>query len=144
MGVGIMGFLFMLVYEPFDLAELYAEFRVSGFVVYATFGVVVTVWVFLLASGYRKFITKETLTLKDYLIFSIITALSLSVILFLVHEPVSQIPTAGWTDYFTVFRYTLLVLVIPFFLFGTYYFRKGVPETVAFSPSGIRVSSTGV
>lgn len=125
LSVGVLGFIFMLVYEPFDLAELYGEYGVSEWFIYAVFSALVSIWIFILGFVYRRLKPRESYSIQDFLLFASITVFSLSIILFAIHEPVSQIPTAGWTDYFTVLRYTFLVLIVPFFILGIFYFRKG-------------------
>lgn len=119
---GLVGIVFVNVYTPFNMDTWIDISGVPLFVILSSYGILGVIMFIFSQILIRNLFHIRTFTRLTYILWFSAELLLLSLIMFLVYGNLSQ-PT-GWdllSEYFLSFRYTVLVLIIPYAMVMFYF-----------------------
>lgn len=112
--VGVFGFFFLYLYNPFNLTRWFAGGDWEHFLIFLKFSLLAVCSLLLMELGVRPLLKLRQFTHLTFLLFLLGELLVFSLLMFLLFEYITSLPAGGFEDFIDIMRYTTLILIIPY------------------------------
>lgn len=112
--VGLFGFFFLYLYNPFNLTRWFAGGDWEHFLIFLKFSLLAVCSLLLMELGVRPLLKLCQFTHLTFLLFLLGELLVFSLLMFLLFEHITSLPAGGFEDFIDIMRYTTLILIIPY------------------------------
>lgn len=112
--VGLFGFFFLYLYNPFNLTRWFAGGDWEHFLIFLKFSLLAVCTLLLMELGVRPVLKLRQFTHLTFLLFVLGELLVFSLLMFFLFEYITSLPAGGFEDFMDIIRYTALILIIPY------------------------------
>ncbi|MEQ6120157.1 LytTR family DNA-binding domain-containing protein [Reichenbachiella sp. MALMAid0571] len=112
--IGLFGFLFMYLYNPFNITKWFAGGDWENSIIFFQFSLIAVFTLSIMEFGVRPLLGLNSLTHLSFIFFVICELMLFSSIMFFSYEFITSLPTQGIYDFIDIFRYSALILIIPY------------------------------
>ena len=111
---GVYGFLFMNVYNPFNMTALFKGGDWENAIIFLKFSLLAVTILFLMEFTVRPTIGLGRLVRGTFILFVLLELLIYSGAMYFAYELITTVPVYGSGDFIDIFRYSISVMAIPY------------------------------
>ncbi len=112
--VGVFSFLFMYVYNPFNITALIGGGESEHLIIFLEFALLTALALALVQFGVRAAMPVKSLTRLSFVLLLLSELLLFTFMMYFSFEWITGLPTEGPDDFMRIFRYSALVMIIPY------------------------------
>ena len=112
--IGIYGFLFMNLYNPFNMTALFTGWKWEYSVIFFKFSLLAVFTLSFMEFVIRPVLKLNNLSRVTFILFLIFELVVYSVAMFFLFELITSVSLVGPKDLIDIFRYSILVMAIPY------------------------------
>jgi hypothetical protein len=131
---GVYGFLFMNIYNPFNMTALFKGGDWDNAIIFLKFSLLAITVLFLMEFAVRPTIGFGRLVRATFILFVLLELLIYSGAMYFAYELITDVPVDGFGDFIDIFRYSISVMVIPYvgmlFYFRHHQIVSNIPSMV--------------
>lgn len=131
---GIYGFLFMNVYNPFNMTALFKGGDWANSIIFLKFSLLAVTILSLMEFIVRPAIGISKLIRGTFILFVLLELLIFSGAMYFAYELITNVPVNGFGDFIDIFRYSISVMAIPYtamlFYFRHHQIVSNIPSMV--------------
>ncbi|MFT7035563.1 MAG: hypothetical protein ACJA2S_004087 [Cyclobacteriaceae bacterium] len=111
---GVYGFLFMNVYNPFNMTALFKGGDWENGIIFLKFSLLAVTILFLMEFIVRPAIGLDRLVRGTFILFVLLELLIYSGVMYSAYELITNVSVNGFGDFIDIFRYSISVMAIPY------------------------------
>ena len=112
--IGLFGFLFMYLYNPFNISRWFSGGDWENSIIFLQFSLIAVLTLSIMEFLVRPIIGLKSHSNMSFVFFLFSELVVFSVIMFYSYEFITTQPTQGINDFLDIFRYSVLILMIPY------------------------------
>ncbi len=112
--IGVFGVLFMNLYTPFNVSAWYHDESMPMFFILSSFGLIGMLVLALSQIAIRRIFNIQTISIGSFILWFFAELVLLTITMFIIYGNTSLTGTELVGEVFLTFKYTLLVVIIPY------------------------------
>lgn len=111
---GIFVILFMNLYLPFNISRWYEKTDIPLFLILSSFGFIGMIVLMISQLVIREILRIRTIKMYGIILWFFVELLLLTITMYFIYGDTSLEGTMMWNELFLTFKYTILILIIPY------------------------------